>query len=577
LSCVDERKFACDWPDCRKSYLHADNLASHTLHHTQSKPFNCDQCPLGYWQKSSLRSHRLKVHGPSLSTATSTVTDGNTSLLVDDIIKSVSASLQPATDGLDGVTQSVVEDLSVNESQRPEGKELTVRPEHKELTDPDVIAGETEVLSSSTATDVMEQAEVRSTSKQSDPPLNVYEFCEDETVNIRRPKLSNRGTAAESRASIELTQGTIESDTVNEEDEDDHDLLAFDDDTTPRVDRLAETVITYSRKKKTPTSVNDLQATGFTGALSPTKTKQFSKRRSSVAAGQRRKRIGRKEEQEVSEESRKKRVRRQRPANIDDDYVDRVIPAPEGHDLPSSRSSKRSRKNTMTVGCQDEDDGGKSLAESNTESQVPPAPTGKRRGRKARKVERSADMVETGGGDVVLESSEVDQLASVQLNTVNQVRSRKVRGQKPFSITRQSPRRTVNKDDVVDEAGTVEDVRDAGVDGESSAVLDVDVVAGQDDDDDGLSDNTEILSVTVNDNAAESDNDDDELTHRSSPASYRSDEHQPHAAISPGCHGDNDSSGECTPVLTFTVAVVQPVNSLMPIVAVWILHESILC
>jgi len=568
LSCVDERKFACDWPDCRKSYLHADNLASHSLHHTQSKPFNCDQCPLGYWQKSSLRSHRLKVHGPSLSTATSTVTDGNTSLLVDGIIKSVSASLQPATDGLDGVTQSVVEGLSVNESVRPEGKKLT---------EPDVIAGETEVLSGSTATYVMEQAEVRSTSKQSDPPLNVYEFCEDETVNIRRPKLSNRGTAAESRASMELTQGTIESDTVNEEDEDDHNLLAFDDDTMPRVDRLAETVITYSRKKKTLTSVNDLQATGFTGPRPPITMKKFSKRRSSVAAGQRRKRIGKNEAQEVYEEPRKKRVRRQRPANIDDDNVDRVIPAPEGHDLPSSRSSKRSRKNTMTVGCQGEDGGGKSLTESNTESQVPPAPTGKRRGRKARKVERSADMVETGGGDVVLESSEVDQLASVQLNTVNQVRTRKVRGQKPRSIMRQSPRRTVNKEDEVDEAGTVEDVRDAGVDGESSAVLDVDVVAGQDDEDDGLSDNTEILSVTVNDNAAEADNDDDELTHRSSPASYRSDEHQPHAAISPGCHGDNDSSGECTPVLTFTVAVVQPVNSLMPIVVVRILHESILC
>lgn len=111
---TETRKFSCDWPDCRKSFLHPDNLTSHRRQHTEPKPFRCDVCPLAYWQKSSLRSHRLKAHsgGPTKtqvgSTTPGTVGDDVVSSerlladstsagrIVDGIIRSVTASMQAA-------------------------------------------------------------------------------------------------------------------------------------------------------------------------------------------------------------------------------------------------------------------------------------------------------------------------------------------------------------------------------------------------------------------------------------------------------------------------------------------------
>lgn len=58
-----EKPYKCDWNNCRKAFLHLENLHLHRQHHTETKPFPCDHCSLAYWQKCSLKSHQVKVHG----------------------------------------------------------------------------------------------------------------------------------------------------------------------------------------------------------------------------------------------------------------------------------------------------------------------------------------------------------------------------------------------------------------------------------------------------------------------------------------------------------------------------------
>ena len=219
---ADSRKFACDWPDCRKSFFHAENLSSHRRQHTEPKPFQCDQCSLAYWQKSSLRSHRLKVHGGQTKTDKvvkmsdeQTATGSSAEQLVDGIIKSVTASIQAANSNCH-TTAAAADDDDMVES-------LTV-----------TISQPAEDTAADIADDV-DRPEQLPSEPLSSEPLNIYEFCDDETVSISRHKPS-RGPP---RSNIELPQSTIELD----EDDDNHDLMAFDDDMSPTVDRLAETVV----------------------------------------------------------------------------------------------------------------------------------------------------------------------------------------------------------------------------------------------------------------------------------------------------------------------------------------------
>jgi len=371
--CVDNRKFACDWPDCRKSFLHAENLTSHRRQHTEPKPFRCEQCPLAYWQKSSLRSHRLKTHGHGHGqTSTTAITDSNivnsTQLLangssagqlVDGIIRSVTASVQDASIAVIQVNSSSmtppVSDISEGSVVRPptltDSQHVGGLATERSQLSTELVSQAGKELAQHSVSELMDSArgegidvihcqdtlsrgnmsEPLSTAQMSEPlnvdppssaklsePLNVYEFCEDETVDIHRPKPA-RGSVAVPRASIELSQSTIDLPQTNrDDDDDDHDLTAFDDDMSPTVDRLAETVITYSRKKKHSSSDSENLPAKFGKSSSPLKhaTKKSSKRKLSVA-GQKRKRTGVAELEEVREEPVKKKLRRKRTVEND--------------------------------------------------------------------------------------------------------------------------------------------------------------------------------------------------------------------------------------------------------------------
>ena len=256
--CLDDRKFMCDWPDCRKSFLHADNLTLHRRQHTEPKPFRCELCPLAYWQKSSLRSHRLKAHGPTqhnVSNSTQLLASVSAAgQLVDGIIKSVTASMQATSschgdnDVSDDVSQPVNESsLALVSVDVPDlGHRVTAELGHEagtQLTQEDNNKVTEPAVSSSVVDHAEEQQESWNTCKSAEP-LNVYEFCEDETVDICRPKPS-RGTAATQRTSIELPQTSIELKNHSDDDDDDHDLMAFDDDTSPTIDRLTATFVSW--------------------------------------------------------------------------------------------------------------------------------------------------------------------------------------------------------------------------------------------------------------------------------------------------------------------------------------------
>ena len=433
---VDNRKFACDWPDCRRSFLHSENLSTHRRQHTEPKPFRCELCPLAYWQKSSLRSHRIKAHGstgtvltPSDSVADSvgvSVVNSCQSLtdvssvaaveLVDGIIKSVTASLHSSMtmcdvaetrSHSDNVTQSadtLTSSASMTDTLGPPTGSVSpptttdvcsVEGEHftTELANHHVIAEAQHMVSSvadSGVSDVASQPQPAVTSNtltddlsenthtttpsveplsSARPPcdaqlrLNVYEFCEDDTaVNICLPKPSRT-----SRTSIELTHTTIELNNHHDSsDNEDHDVTVFDDDTTPTVDRLAETVITYSRRRKQPVDKENTLSRSSERDDATDVGKKSNKRKSSVTS--RRRKRGGVGVVEVFEEPVKKKVRRRGAAKSNDDEIrrqaagtrtvndDDVLTETQrstGSKLSrrstASRSTKRSKKQKISV------------------------------------------------------------------------------------------------------------------------------------------------------------------------------------------------------------------------------------
>ena len=265
---VDARTFACDWPDCRKSFLHTDNLASHRRQHVDPKPFRCAHCPLAYWQKSSLRSHQAKQHHLP-PTAAAAHSDGQQ--LVDGIIRSVTASMRGAVAAAD-----IPDTETIDQPTGPPSSTL----DHTHVDQPRSgtraeVDGEEEVIADEQSTgedhrrrgavEVLGTAQDHPRSAAVEASLNVYEFCDDDAVNISRPSLraastdTQHGTVEQSRSTIETSHDATESPRAsiepaeNESDEEGHDTAVFDDDdddVVAAVDRLAETTITYSRSNR---------------------------------------------------------------------------------------------------------------------------------------------------------------------------------------------------------------------------------------------------------------------------------------------------------------------------------------
>ena len=551
---VDDRKFACDWPDCRKSFLHVDNLSAHCRQHTEPKPFRCDQCPLAYWQKSSLRSHQHKTHGQTtyLAPASAPAVDCTDGQLVDGIIKSVSASLQAASD----------------HSARPPSNSVSTSDLPRDSQLSEACVTQCEIMDHPRSTvvidshDKTEQTTSSAVDEPSDdlasrPTLNVYEFCDDETVDIRRPKPS-RATVAQT--TIEQPQTTIELNHCADDDSEDHDLIAFDDDVALTVDRLAETIITYSRKKKLQPTGNKDQDVKLNTALSDdvnVTKKKLNKRKSSVAAGKRQKRQRTAQLEEVSKESVKRRTRTKRN-KVDDGDEGSLSRQPL-----ASRTSRRCRKAKEKTSAKDEADTQVSSARTGEKTET-------RRGKsnKAEVMKNAARYVKgqgtaagqtaitgatqpaittagqsditaathtaiTGAGQTAGQSS-ISEAAVMQ---VDEPRRKKVKRRKT-TATRRSSRRTKVKED----EDEVDDNNEQDTAAASVHELTSDVRHSDDDGateaDDYLSDNTEILSLTENTTATatavvgdDDDDDDAELTHRSSPASYKSDECQRHVMV----------------------------------------------
>ena len=619
MLCADNCKFACDWPDCRKSFLHAENLTSHRRQHTEPKPFRCDQCPLAYWQKSSLRSHRLKVHSPGTTarhnvdkSAQLLASASSAGQLVDGIIKSVTASMQAANSSAlmssidvdDGnVRQSPLatesahtvgppshdlehqamagQHLPTEQDQQEAGSRLTQQSTHEVLenTGDDVTAGVMGDLSEHS--DTGKPQEPLKTAKLSEP-LNVYEFCEDETVDICLPKPA-RGSTVAPRTTIELPQTTIELNN-HSEDDDDHDLMVFDDDLSPTIDRLAGTVITYSRKKKQAVETEN-PAAKFSKPLSPdvkTATKKSVRRRSASVAGLRQKRTSGMVAVEADcEEPVKRKVRRKRSVDtgdVDSDGLTRNQLSKSSNltrQSSTSRSTKRSKKNKNAVdsSVQDDDDRSKKSSADDdvaslNSSSAAAADSKKRTQRSGTLTKLDSPKTSPACANTVkLSVREVDD-STEQLDVIrdmasadatgNQARTRKSRDRRRRTTRRTSRKDVKNEDKVegVDVFATPhQSLLENPVDSQPNAAsnsseVEVDTAAsslhecGADTEpsDAGpaaecLSENTEILSL--NDNA------DDECTRRSSPASYKSEEHNPHVLL-PAHQDDDDSKGSYT-------------------------------
>ena len=633
--CVDNRKFMCDWPDCRKSFLHAENLTSHRRQHTDPKPFRCEECPLAYWQKSSLRSHRLKAHGPAAATqhnvdksAQLLASMSSAGQLVDGIIKSVSASMQASSsstancsnDTDDGnIKQLASVSDSTNTLGRPvsldgpdvgqeAGRPLSAEPGHEagpqltrpgtdevtERTDDDVIPPRVVDDLPSEQSDVVKDEDQVKTSRSSEP-LNVYEFCEDEAVDICRPKPS-RSSAAAPRTNTELTQTTIELNNHSDDDDEDHDLMAFDDDMSPTVDRLAETVITYSRKKKQPSTENENATVTISKRLSPSvkpAAKKSSRRKSPTVAGLRRKRTGMAEVQEDTEEPVKKKVRRKRTIDGGGDVDKDVMtcnPLPQTSNLTKqaakSRNTKRSKKDkTCADGRVPEDNGRSQKSSANDDvnslslqsSLSTAVCDGKKRTRKSdppTKLEShkpSPDRTASDVRNINIDSNNIEKLdmtrdtASADTNTGNQATRRKGKGWRRRTkrqITRKDAeveQRSKEDGDVGDgeiataDESLMENVDDSAA-GNAGEMEEREAVVPTSSDDERVSDaeltdagpaaeclseNTEILSLNENIDDA----DDAECTRRSSPASYKSEEHEPCVLVPPAQQDDEDSKG----------------------------------
>ena len=56
------KQLKCFWPKCRYSCDGKSNLKKHISHHSNKKPFNCDECNQGFHQISNLLKHKGCIH-----------------------------------------------------------------------------------------------------------------------------------------------------------------------------------------------------------------------------------------------------------------------------------------------------------------------------------------------------------------------------------------------------------------------------------------------------------------------------------------------------------------------------------
>jgi len=625
IVCADIRKFACDWPDCRKSFLHEDNLVSHRRQHTEPKPFRCELCPLGYWQKSSLRSHRLKAHRPATTVGSSSVvSEADANQLVDGIIKSVTASLRDAGSRLPVAEASSVAELS-ELHEPPTSVGLTVlthgvAPSHGMADEmdgqQDQASDESEWMSGEDVTQRVANiiatnsvaAEVVDTQPSEEAPvvtaheivlspepltnqaivhkqpetINVYEFCEDEAVSICRPK-PPRASVAAPRTSSDV-QSTYSGNAVPDNDEDDDDLMAFDDDLTPTVDRLAETVITYSRKKKpTPDGKPDVGSSKVPSRSVKSATKK-SGRQNRPVAGQRRKRTRTTEIEQVLEEPVKKKARRSKTVASHDDDDDSSSGLQRGQPRPAAaaRNKKKSRNDKASDGY----DGNRSKRSlfdevsanvSPNQSSADDAVTRRKKSEKDRRSRKSSERRKTakaGAKNVDVQDDGLervcceDAVVSTEVPVGERPRAKKVKGVKGRK-TRATARQIILKDDAVDDVkeneSNVELTEpqhlihvESTDDNQLPDPIPVNGVTEHNDAGpaaalDCLSDNTEILSLNENADDDDGDRDGDadgddgigQFTRRSSPASYKSEEHEPRATLTADDQHAEDSRGCC--------------------------------
>jgi len=440
-----------------------------------------------------------------------TATGSSAEQLVDGIIKSVTASIQAANSNCH-TTAAAADDDDMVES-------LTV-----------TISQPAEDTAADIADDV-DRPEQLPSEPLSSEPLNIYEFCDDETVSISRHKPS-RGPP---RSNIELPQSTIELD----EDDDNHDLMAFDDDMSPTVDRLAETVVTYSRKKKQPTEQENLADKCHFPDVKAT-AKKARKQKSSVAGQWRKRHIP--EVQEIFEEPVKRKVRKKR--TVESNEVNITSEQLEESCLTKCATVTRSGKKPRHI--EDDISTKTSLASVDVGDMTVkkwPSERGKKQRRKSKVAE--VECRETPAANVSSPGDKTDR-----------VTSRKIQHQKTRT-TRHSSLKSADSTDLTSDLLKNDDtsVKTASDDSEKQLTAAAASSHQSSNDDEHnktsgssvveataaecMSDNTEILSLNDdNDN-----DDDDEYTRRSSPASYKSEEHEPRVVI-PACHDDDDSTGK---------------------------------
>ncbi|KAI8458148.1 hypothetical protein BY996DRAFT_280455 [Phakopsora pachyrhizi] len=68
-----EKKYACNWPGCDKSFSRPDHLSRHRLNHEPDKIYMCDQCPRTFVRADLLTRHLERHEKRAAASASSSV------------------------------------------------------------------------------------------------------------------------------------------------------------------------------------------------------------------------------------------------------------------------------------------------------------------------------------------------------------------------------------------------------------------------------------------------------------------------------------------------------------------------
>ncbi|ESO11013.1 hypothetical protein HELRODRAFT_190271 [Helobdella robusta] len=155
-----DKIYKCDWPGCRKAYIHYANMYSHRSHHITAKPFICHVCSNAYWQKCSLNSHKARVHG------------------IKNIINNVSTSAAASKDNEDGDDGANLSDYAQNEG--------SVKVDEKKISDESLPGSAASVKENGDSLNQTRQSSTvkpkKSRSKKSKKSIEVIEHAEPAVV-----------------------------------------------------------------------------------------------------------------------------------------------------------------------------------------------------------------------------------------------------------------------------------------------------------------------------------------------------------------------------------------------------------